>query len=210
MNAIPFGSMLTDSKNHREYLEKCKEYAQSHDLNWTDTICGGEEYLSAIIDGYRKLCIYTKRDNIWEIIVMLPMLNRVFYVDPKLYPLPDEAMYASIKTLIFPGTIDEGVSTDAHVFKGMCYSIPRNSGRYPWGSSSDHAIRIPLTIKRVIFQKPATIVFWEDGTKTVVKCSEKDTFDKEKGLAMAMIKKLSGNKSKYYDIFKQCITQDEE
>lgn len=53
-------------------------------------------------------------------------------------------------------------------------------------------------ITNVIFNDPATIVFWSDGTKTVVKCCEDDTFDKEKGLAMAVLKKLSRNDSKAF------------
>ena len=48
-------------------------------------------------------------------------------------------------------------------------------------------------IKRVIFNPPATIVYWSDGTKTVVKCSEKDVFDPEKGLAMAVAKHCGGS-----------------
>lgn len=35
-------------------------------------------------------------------------------------------------------------------------------------------------IKKVIFNDPATIILWKDGTKTVVKCQEGDTYDKEK------------------------------
>lgn len=53
-------------------------------------------------------------------------------------------------------------------------------------------------IKDVIFAPPATIVYWSDGAKTVVKCSEKDVFDPEKGLAMAIAKRCSGNKGSYY------------
>ena len=53
-------------------------------------------------------------------------------------------------------------------------------------------------IKNVIFAPPATIVYWSDGTKTVVKCSEKDIFDPEKGLAMAIAKRCGGNKGSYY------------
>lgn len=49
-------------------------------------------------------------------------------------------------------------------------------------------------IKDVIFAPPATIVYWSDGSKTVVKCSEKDVFDPEKGLAMAIAKRCGGNK----------------
>lgn len=54
------------------------------------------------------------------------------------------------------------------------------------------------SIKNVIFAHPATIVYWSDGSKTVVKCSEKDVFDPEKGLAMAIAKRCGGNKGSYY------------
>lgn len=53
-------------------------------------------------------------------------------------------------------------------------------------------------IKDVIFAPPATIIYWSDGSKTVVKCSEKDVFDPEKGLAMAIAKRCGGNKGNYY------------
>lgn len=53
-------------------------------------------------------------------------------------------------------------------------------------------------IKNVIFAPPATIVYWSDGSNTVVKCSEKDVFDPEKGLAMAIAKRCGGNKGSYY------------
>lgn len=55
-----------------------------------------------------------------------------------------------------------------------------------------------LTIKNVIFNEPATIVFWADGTKTVVKAENED-FDPEKGLAMAIAKKVFGNKGSYFN-----------
>ena len=64
------------------------------------------------------------------------------------------------------------------------------------------------TIKRVIFNDPATIVLWADGTKTVVKCAKDETFDPEKGLAMAIAKKALGNEGWYYDIFKAYLPKD--
>lgn len=60
-------------------------------------------------------------------------------------------------------------------------------------------------ITRVIFNKPATIVFWSDGTKTVVKSQGKEKYDKEKGLAMAISKKVLGNEGSYYDTFKKFL-----
>ena len=63
-------------------------------------------------------------------------------------------------------------------------------------------------IESVIFNYPATIVFWNDGTKTVVKVADDETFDSEKGLAMAIAKKYFGNNGNYYDIFKKWLTKD--
>ena len=60
-------------------------------------------------------------------------------------------------------------------------------------------------IKKVIFNKPATIVFWADETKTVVRCREDEIYDPEKGLAMAIAKKALGNKHGYYDIIKHWL-----
>lgn len=70
-----------------------------------------------------------------------------------------------------------------------------------------------LRIKNVIFNDPATIVFWYDGTKTVVKCQPGDTFDPEKGLAMAICKKIlgtNGSQSNFNDFFKKWLPKEEE
>lgn len=64
-------------------------------------------------------------------------------------------------------------------------------------------------IKKVIFNKPATIVLWEDGTKTVVKCSNSDMWNPEKGLAMCLIKKIYGNDNSYHKIFKKWIPDNQ-
>ena len=56
-----------------------------------------------------------------------------------------------------------------------------------------------IEIKNVIFNRPATIVFWTDGTKTVVKCGKGEKWDAEKGLAMACAKKLLGNRDGYHE-----------
>ena len=66
-------------------------------------------------------------------------------------------------------------------------------------------------IKNVKFNGPATVVFWADGTKTVVKCQGGDDYSEEVGLAMCIVKKAFGNTSKYNDIFKKwCPSYDAE
>ncbi|MBP5597967.1 MAG: hypothetical protein J6Y02_21545 [Pseudobutyrivibrio sp.] len=64
-------------------------------------------------------------------------------------------------------------------------------------------------ISDVIFNDPATIVIWEDGSKTVVK-AENEAFDPEKGLAMAISKKMLGNKYDYYEVFKKYVGRYEK
>ena len=58
---------------------------------------------------------------------------------------------------------------------------------------------IPITFennnklpKRYIINKNATILFWDDGTKTIVKLSKDDKYDKRLGFLTAYFQKNSG------------------
>lgn len=55
--------------------------------------------------------------------------------------------------------------------------------------------------KKVAYNPPATIVWWEDGTKTAVQAQDGEPYDPEKGLAMAIAKKALGNTRDYYRTF---------
>jgi len=78
-------------------------------------------------------------------------------------------------------------------------------------SKEMNGIRFNLPeIKNVIFNDPATIVMWADGTKTVVQCQDGDIYDPEKGLAMAISKKIMGNKRDYYHTFKHWLKKYKE
>ena len=55
----------------------------------------------------------------------------------------------------------------------------------------------PKKLKKILPRKwvingPATILFWEDGTKTIVKCNQDDEFDAQKGYLMAFFEKITG------------------
>lgn len=67
--------------------------------------------------------------------------------------------------------------------------------------SNKNGLYLPK-IKKVIFNPPATIIFWQDDTKTVVKAVN-EPYDPEKGLAMAISKKAFGNNQSYYSIFEK-------
>lgn len=72
----------------------------------------------------------------------------------------------------------------------------------------DMPVKRPSTaIKKVMFNGPATIVYWSDNTKTIVKCMEGEEFDPEKGLAMAICKRLYGDN--FHRIFKDSLKNAE-
>ena len=68
----------------------------------------------------------------------------------------------------------------------------------------------PLEIKNVYFNDPVTVAMWNDGTKTIVRCSENDFYDPEKGLAMAIVKKAYGNDNKFHKVFKKWIPEEDD
>lgn len=90
---------------------------------------------------------------------------------------------------------------------GVCGVPSELETREPYGKIVRGKNEMLDKIKNVIFNDPATIVFWDDGTKTVVK-AEDEAFDPEKGLAMAIVKKTMANNHGYYnEIFKKWIPE---
>lgn len=67
--------------------------------------------------------------------------------------------------------------------------------------------KIDRKIKQVIFNDPATIIIWKDGTKTVVKTQDGEAFDPEKGFTMGIMKYLAGNKSNFNNVLKKWIPE---
>ena len=76
---------------------------------------------------------------------------------------------------------------------------------------SDNKVRIP-EIKEVIFNYPATIVCWKDGSKTIVKCGKDEHYDREKAVTMCIIKKMlkPSKKCHWLDIIHDAIKAAEE
>lgn len=80
-----------------------------------------------------------------------------------------------------------------------------------WNATMQHMKHIPSTStslplpENVIFNDPATIVYWDDGTKTVVKCQPGDVFSAETGLTTAMLKKYMGNDNTFNRIINEWL-----
>ena len=69
----------------------------------------------------------------------------------------------------------------------------------PWNYSTIFSESIG--IKKMILNPPATILIFDDGTKSVVKCMEGEEYDAEKGVALSLLKKVLGEK-KYKKLLK--------
>lgn len=108
---------------------------------------------------------------------------------------------------IYPVSINEcDLKNNDNFLDAMrhCYNDILSVEKY--NASMELRVDIPGMIDRVIFNDPATIIIWKDGSKTVVKRSDDDIWDPEKGFCMAIIKKLYGHTS----FIKRFMETDEE
>ena len=112
----------------------------------------------------------------------------------------------TIEDMLFGnGTVlDEPHQPDYITASGPVYDTNKTNRMYP--STSDRTCScgcetkpdmkfkdILNDVKSVIFNEPATIVTFSDGSKVCVKACSKDTFNKETGLIYAIIKRLYAN-----------------
>lgn len=98
---------------------------------------------------------------------------------------------------IYRCAICEGANMYATRGKQVEYNKPNPARRW-------ETYTLPQ-IRNVIFSGRATIVFWEDNTKTVVKCDKEDIYDPHTGLAEAIAKKTLGDD--YRRLFRKYIKQ---
>ena len=65
-------------------------------------------------------------------------------------------------------------------------------------------------IKNVYSNDPVTVVIWDDGTKTMVRCQDGDFYSEETGLAVCIAKKALGNKGNFNNVFKKWLPANSE
>lgn len=138
---------------------------------------------------------------------------------------------------VTPDSIDKVIvrTKDGREFEGCVTRaeyMPGNLGRNGFSELTVCTVKQTATrsygIKEVIFNNPATIVKWDDGTQTVVYCQDNytetvktvngkkvkvrkpkksDSFNPEIGLAMAIVKKHFGNRGNYNNVFRKYIPE---
>lgn len=70
-----------------------------------------------------------------------------------------------------------------------------------------HSFIPEVAISKIIYADPATIVLWDDGTKTVSKCAKGDIYSKETGLSICLLKKMIGA-TNVHNIFADWIPEN--
>lgn len=92
----------------------------------------------------------------------------------------------NINKIGYPG-YEVNVSTLKEIVSANCVNAP--------------APKVSYKIKNIYenFDKGITIVLWDDGDKTTIKCDENDVWDREKAIAIAYMKKHFGNRGCFND-----------
>ena len=102
--------------------------------------------------------------------------------------------YVDMTDLIL--TRDTTKEQDPINVKGLTNIMTREEWKASFSIDADTKRRINKgirnSIKKVIFNPPATIIIWANDEKTVAKCGPNDTWDPEKGFAMAALKHYMG------------------
>lgn len=91
-----------------------------------------------------------------------------------------------------------GIDIDRAIYTAMAIDYSRQSTERAEKNDIVRFGMCNVSIRKVIFNDPATIVFWSD-----------DIFDKEKGLALAICKKMACNDTRFHKVFKKWCKPDE-
>ena len=105
---------------------------------------------------------------------------------PISYPISESAIRSLFMDTddvasIYPEIRPKRILHDPEYFKGFLMRLNEEDCNSPY----------PKPVK-IIYNPPATIVFWTDGTKTVVKCSMDDEYNEYYGFLCALGKKIFG------------------
>lgn len=84
--------------------------------------------------------------------------------------------------------LDFGVNPDAMSYS--FYDVLNTQRMFNYRCSS------LVAPKQIIYSGNRTIVFWNDGGKTIVKCAESQEYDEYTGFVAALAKKMYGSTSK--------------
>ena len=117
--------------------------------------------------------------------------------------LPD-GMELDIGYMTYERSVGEDLTANITGYVHASRATPTNGRCAPKSNEPADKSKAPIKPKRVLYYNKATITYWTDGTKTVVKCDPRDKYSKRMGLFLCHLKKLCGNNSRAFnDMFKR-------
>lgn len=87
--------------------------------------------------------------------------------------------------------MDENKNHGFTVFKEIALNSMYKPRKFEFGGGFNINGK-SFAIKEVIYSNPATVILWDDNTKTVAKCHPEDEYNPETGLTVCVLKKLIG------------------
>ena len=132
---------------------------------------------------------------------IIPLGNGAWEINPFYKPTPDVASHYPRSTL----STSVNTKPDLETEKAR-EAFRKNFRSHLFEIEKCKTNNLP-EIRKVIFNDPATIIIWADGTKTVVKCAEEDIYTKWAGFAFCVCKKVMGDS--FHKEFKQWCGEDE-
>ena len=74
-------------------------------------------------------------------------------------------------------------------------------------NESEPSLPVNVNVSRIIFSNPATVVFWGDGTKTIVKAREEDEYSPYYGFLAALGKKVYGSNARIQSMIDRWLNE---
>jgi len=139
-----------------------------------------EDYIIDHIELTPKLCQFGQDTSFYKVSAIVTLDNNTL----KNLLIPHEKGRAEY--IIKDDYVTEIYTQTAKHLLNSVYGVPHSKTLKEEINMKPQSKSAYNPIEKVIFNDPATIVFWKDGTKTIVKCQEGAKFDPEKGLAMAI------------------------
>lgn len=121
-----------------------------------------------------------------------PIPCRVTQMDDITFSMKSDIAFPAFKIEAYPKTAEQAQQLLNYLNEGKDLNM---SFEYR-GLFLEKMLHIPkFEPERIIHSGPATIVFWNDKTKTVVKCSENDIYDEYEAFCAALAIKMFGSNS---------------
>lgn len=144
--------------------------------------------------------------NFWKIGDIREDVKYVVNVLRNLFRIFEAGRYSKMKDYVEKENEDMYSTIIENIKK---YSINSKDVCLGGRSVADNSVvKVTIGIEKVIYNYPATVVFWKDHTKTVVKCQGEDSYDPQKGFMLCILKKLMGNQGNYNNFIKKWCPED--